>query len=118
MKTKILISVILFLGGVILILFILRFFLGGDEDSWLCQNCQWVKHGQPSAPKPNQPCCLEEKEVIVFSPQPNQVIESPLMVEGEAKGYWFFEASFPIRILDEQGKGGWYCPSAERLDDD
>ena len=25
------------------------------------------------------------------------------MVEGEARGIWFFEASFPIRILDDSG---------------
>ena len=29
---------------------------------------------------------------------------SPLVVEGEARGYWFFEASFPVRIMDGDGK--------------
>ncbi|MFH1968530.1 MAG: GerMN domain-containing protein [bacterium] len=42
-------------------------------------------------------------EVRVFSIKEGQEIESPLMVEGEAKGTWFFEASFPIKITDEQG---------------
>ena len=31
-----------------------------------------------------------------------QKITSPLVVEGEAIGGWFFEASFPIKITDEQ----------------
>jgi len=34
------------------------------------------------------------------SPQPNETITSPLTVKGEARGYWFFEASFPVKLLD------------------
>ncbi|MCX6784390.1 MAG: hypothetical protein NTV81_00395 [Candidatus Komeilibacteria bacterium] len=30
--------------------------LSGDEDTWLCQNGAWVKHGQPSAAMPVTPC--------------------------------------------------------------
>lgn len=30
-----------------------------------------------------------------------QEIGSPLAVEGEARGGWFFEASFPIKVVDE-----------------
>lgn len=32
--------------------------------------------------------------------KPNQIITSPLIITGEARGYWFFEASFPIKIYD------------------
>lgn len=51
-------------------------------------------------------CYLKEKnaEVVVFSPKPNQVIKTPLAIEGKARGYWFFEASFPVRLLDDSGK--------------
>ena len=28
---------------------------------------------------------------------------SPLVVTGEARGFWFFEASFPVKLVDEQG---------------
>ncbi len=31
-------------------------------------------------------------------------VRSPLVVEGQARGTWFFEASFPIRIYDASGK--------------
>jgi len=30
--------------------------LFGGEDSWLCQNGQWVKHGNPGAPAPTSQC--------------------------------------------------------------
>lgn len=32
-----------------------------------------------------------------------QKIESPIFIKGEARGVWFFEASFPIEIQDENG---------------
>jgi len=32
------------------------FVLRGDEDTWFCQNNQWVKHGNPSAPMPDAGC--------------------------------------------------------------
>lgn len=35
-------------------LFLIRLFSG--EDDWICQNGQWVKHGQPSAPTPQSKC--------------------------------------------------------------
>lgn len=45
--------------GVFLILVVfvvgVRFF-GGDEDTWLCDDGQWVSHGNPSAPMPDSGC--------------------------------------------------------------
>ncbi|MFA6594114.1 MAG: DUF2178 domain-containing protein [Candidatus Buchananbacteria bacterium] len=43
--------VILFL---VLAVFALRLFSG--EDNWLCQNGEWVKHGQPDFPAPKTEC--------------------------------------------------------------
>ncbi|MFA5076025.1 MAG: hypothetical protein WC480_01260 [Patescibacteria group bacterium] len=34
----------------------LRFWLGGPEDTWLCNNGQWIRHGNPSEPQPTKPC--------------------------------------------------------------
>ena len=42
--------------------------------------------------------------IRVFRPEPNAVITSPLVIEGEARGTWFFEASFPIVLTDWDGK--------------
>jgi len=35
--------------SVFAIVFVLRFVIGGDEDIWLCENGEWVKHGQPAS---------------------------------------------------------------------
>lgn len=42
--------------------------------------------------------------VRIDSPRPNATVSSPLTVSGEARGVWFFEASFPIKIYDDSGK--------------
>ena len=42
--------------------------------------------------------------ISVSSPQPNARVSSPLVVRGEARGNWYFEASFPVRLLDDEGK--------------
>ncbi|MBI5414222.1 hypothetical protein HZA38_01780 [Candidatus Peregrinibacteria bacterium] len=42
-------------------------------------------------------------QIRVTSPQKNEVIKSPLEITGEARGPWFFEASFPIQLVDDKG---------------
>lgn len=39
----------------------LRFIFGGNEDTWLCENGQWVKHGNPSSEKPTEGCGESEE---------------------------------------------------------
>lgn len=47
---------------------------------------------------------LEKDNLIrVSTPRPNTVVQSPLSVEGMARGNWFFEASFPVRLIDASG---------------
>jgi len=49
---KILFIILIILG----IIFFLRFVVGGPEDSWICDKGQWITHGKPSYPKPENPC--------------------------------------------------------------
>lgn len=42
------------------------------------------------------------KDISVFSPRKYESIESPYRVMGIAKGNWFFEADFPIKLFDEE----------------
>jgi hypothetical protein len=120
--------------------FCLRFLIGGPEDTWICENGEWVKHGKPSAPAPIEPCgdktdeekpvvctmdaklcsdgsyvsriapecnfsaCPKEDLIQVENLQANEVITSPLTINGKARGFWFFEASFPVKLYDENGE--------------
>jgi hypothetical protein len=40
----------------------------------------------------------------VVAPAPGETLTSPFVVYGEAPGPWYFEASFPIKLLDGNGK--------------
>jgi hypothetical protein len=48
---------------------------------------------------------LEKADLIrLNTPRPNQAITSPLVITGEARGNWFFEASFPVVLVDWDGR--------------
>jgi hypothetical protein len=46
----------------------------------------------------------KENYIVVDSITPGQIIESPLHISGKARGFWFFEGSFPLELVDAQGK--------------
>ena len=50
----------------------------------------------------------EEQEtgdlIQVTFPRPGAEITSPLQIRGKARGTWYFEGDFPVRLMDEQGK--------------
>ena len=56
-------------------------------------------------------------EIQVELPKADDVISSPLAVKGKVRGFWFFEASMPVSVLDAdkkvlakvpvQAKGEW-----------
>jgi len=47
----------------------------------------------------NEPVVLNEN-IMVDEPALNATVTNPLMVSGEARGTWFFEASFPVKLLN------------------
>ena len=70
--------------------------------------------------------------IQVTEPQANQEISSPILIKGQARGFWYFEASFPIEVQDSdkmtiatgiaQAKGDWmtddFVPFEASLDFD
>lgn len=114
---------VIFLGVIILVVFAVvlgvRFFSG--EDDWICEKGEWIKHGNPSAPQPISGCgsdpvgmkprdnaeiqekyATEDKIKVAF-PKENDEVASPVEITGEARGTWYFEGSFPVRIEDKNG---------------
>lgn len=170
-------------------------FLSGNEDAWLCENGQWVKHGHPSDEMPAKACdrqttdtagdndvqnnstgianpasvnCVEKggtleiktdesggqygicvfqsgescEEWAMFrgectvggpttsatslkTPSVNEIIKSPLVVEGTMPGNWYFEANARVVLLDGNNKvlvtapamaqGEWMTTSSVRF---
>jgi len=46
---------------------------------------------------------MANNNIFVTNPLANTEISSPIVIKGEAKGGWFFEASFPIFLTDWDG---------------
>ncbi len=57
------------------------------------------------------------KDIIqVDSPLSDSVVKSPLKIIGSARGAWYFEASFPVRIFDSNGKELGVIPAQAKGD--
>lgn len=54
--------------------------------------------------------------IQVSSPHADAVIQSPLTVSGQARGTWYFEASFPVRLLDGNGNEIAVVPAQAQSD--
>lgn len=104
MKNKKFIKIFLLLAVLFLIFFI---FIRNEEDTWICDNKgTWIKHGNPSAPKPTQICPggeVKEEILILNNFRENDLLESGFIVEGKIKDAFFFEGVFPIEIQDSNG---------------
>lgn len=53
--------------------------------------------GQVATPTPT---VASNPNISATAPLPNSVVTSPLTVTGQAKGTWYFEASFPVKLYD------------------
>lgn len=45
----------------------------------------------------------KKDRIVVDVPVKGMIVSSPFVVSGKARGYWFFEASFPIELRDVKG---------------
>ncbi len=57
---KILIIFAITILVVVVVFGALRLLVGGGEDTWICVDGQWVKHGAPVMPKPEEGCGEEK----------------------------------------------------------
>jgi hypothetical protein len=100
----------------------IRFFSG--EDDWICQNGQWIKHGNPSSSAPSTGCGetakkekkkeknaetdtqetkaqtldnIEGTNIVVDAPKANDLIGLPILIKGKAR---VFENTVNYRIKD------------------
>lgn len=47
---------------------------------------------------------LKENMIVLENPLLGAVVESPLRISGKARGPWFFEGSFPVVLVDWDGR--------------
>jgi hypothetical protein len=105
---KLFLIIIVFIFVLLCAVVLLRLLSG--EDNWICQNGEWIKHGQPSGPPPSKSCGSvkpptgQADKVKLDNLRANDLIYSTLEITGQAIGPWYFEASFPIRLFDASGQ--------------
>lgn len=58
---------------------------------------------------------IEETDVKIYTISRNQVISSPLTINGEAR-LWYFEGSFPVELIDGNGKRLAIAPATAQGD--
>jgi len=56
----------------------------------------------PEAPKVTYINASADR-IVVDSPKPGEAVGTTFSVIGKARGTWYFEASFPLRVLSAQG---------------
>ncbi|MFH1462170.1 MAG: tryptophan-rich sensory protein [bacterium] len=71
------------------------------EEAKLCQDGSYVSR---IAPQCDFAFCPKENLIQVEIPKVNEAVSSPLTIKGRARGFWFFEADFPIKLFDENGE--------------
>lgn len=69
-----------------------------------------------SAPSSTPVVSEEVKSVIILAPESGTLVSSPLVVRGQALGNWFFEASLPVKLLDDKGQLIASTPGAAESD--
>jgi len=84
---------------VILVVFIISF------SAFLLYKHDGVSIGTDVAEAPTtQATSTTETELLILdTPTAESTITSPLTISGKARGYWFFEASFPITLTNWDG---------------
>ena len=87
-----------------IIIFLILIIIAGA--GWYYFNLKSEEPNLIPAPLPanNDPVKAKENLIRLNSPKPNDVVSSPLLIDGEARGTWYFEASFPVSLYDANGK--------------
>jgi len=99
-KILFLIILILIIAGIL----ILKFFVLPEkkivctQEAKLCPDGSYVLRVPPKCDF--APCPGEKEGILISLPKKNEKIKSPLKIEGQARGFWFFEAQFTAELYD------------------
>ena len=83
---KTIFKVAIFIAAILVLWFSIRFF-SGSEDTWICSNGQWVRHGNPSSLKPEE-SCGEDKKIYSDNEEISWAEAENLVSNCQAKKVW------------------------------
>jgi len=84
--------------GIITILMII---VGGFA---LWQQAEIEKEENRFSPEIKIPERYGNNEIVIFTPKVKSEIISPLKIEGKVRGSWLFEATMPVKLLNDKGE--------------
>jgi len=103
---------------IVVFIFIVARIFSGNEDTWICQNGDWIKHGNPSSEKPLVRCFIDIKiyNSTIHAEVSKTKSEMSLGLSGRTSlasssgmifmfekagnyGFWMKDMNFPIDIL-------------------
>lgn len=88
--------------------FVARFVLNGGEDTWICENNRWIKHGNPANPVPVTGCGTKSTTEAIaeeFSKKYNRPTDEFVIETGTDTGLF---AKGSVRFKDEMGGALWF----------
>lgn len=85
----------------VIIIILVLIILGGA--GWYYSNRKTVDNDEAPRLISEDPIKAKENLIRLNSPKSNEFVQSPLLIEGEARGTWYFEASFPVSLYDGFG---------------
>jgi len=76
---------------------------------YTCTHTKEGEEGLPDASTPEQPSetegdVVQNESIMVYTPLRDQVIKSPLSLEGQVRGTWLFEGVAPVVLTDWDGR--------------
>lgn len=98
-----LVTILIVVGGLLIL-------LRGNEDTWLCANGNWVKHGHPTALMPTKPCIQTNNPTPIANPNANIKLQAPkagdtvgsqFVIKGQAR---VFENQLNFRVRNAKGQ--------------
>ncbi len=85
--------------NIVIIILVLLAVAAGFGAYFIFREARKISENQPNAtPSPSY-----QDLIRIGWPESGDTAGSPLVVSGIARGSWFFEASFPVRVLDGNG---------------
>src|ERR1035437_1342255 len=94
---RIIIPTILILAVIIIMAFIFDWGRGKVKPSEINQNASTTETIQPDS------FSTSSMPIVVSYPVENQEVSSPIVIVGKARGNWYFEATFPVELVDNDG---------------
>jgi len=107
-KLSIFFGIIIAVVALLFTLFVISFNFG--QKTYDNQVNQAIKETQDKAkavknqPINSEPVVNVGDSIKVSNIQPNEKVANPIKIVGQAKGTWFFEGSFPIKLISETGE--------------